>query len=153
MFDVPADPPSDAFVMCARSAAPHIDNKIGASQLPWRHGPFSAWYKTNFKPPFVEHFSFRLGNQLFFVLVEDVDGRAPWPGTLEGLLRIADGQKGYACIMPMRCRIGERFVEWIPETAGWGLLDANTGKSIDPLSLVTTEPIEMTDWEVHDIAV
>lgn len=36
---------------------------------------------------------------------------------------------------------------------GWGLLDAETRDPIDPVSLVTDEAIEMTPWEVHDLAV
>jgi hypothetical protein len=79
--------------------------------------------QNEFQTPILGTFFLPIGQSAFFVRVEDVDGRVAEPGTLEGLLRIADGQKGCACIMPMRCRIGERFVEWIPETAGWGLND------------------------------
>jgi hypothetical protein len=34
-----------------------------------------------------------------------------------------------------------------------GLLDARTGKPIDPIALVSDERIEMTDWELQDFAV
>jgi hypothetical protein len=43
--------------------------------------------------------------------------------------------------------------EWIPDKDGWGLIDASTGDPVDPLSLVTDEKIEMTSWELHDMAV
>ena len=43
--------------------------------------------------------------------------------------------------------------EWQPTEAGWGLVDPNSEKSIDPTSLVTDEKIEMTEWELHDFAV
>jgi hypothetical protein len=42
---------------------------------------------------------------------------------------------------------------WVADTPGWGLLDAETRKPIDPVALVTDEKIEMTPWEVHDMAV
>ena len=34
-----------------------------------------------------------------------------------------------------------------------GLRDARTGRAIDPPGLVSSEPIEMSDWEVHDFAI
>lgn len=71
------------------------------------------------------------------------------PGHLKGLFRIAEGQSGHACVMPMRRRWGK----WRPETDGWGLLDARTKAMLVPPTLVTSEPTEMTDWEVHDLAV
>jgi hypothetical protein len=37
---------------------------------------------------------------------------------------------------------------------GWGLIDAETGRMlIDPISFVSDEKIEMTDWELQDFAV
>ncbi len=71
------------------------------------------------------------------------------PGSRNGLLSIASGCKGYPCLMPMRRRAGI----WTPQAAGWGLVDARTGKPIDPITLVSNERIEMTDWELQDFAV
>ena len=42
---------------------------------------------------------------------------------------------------------------WAAAMPGWGLLDAETRQTIDPVALVTDEKIEMTPWEVHDMAV
>ena len=36
---------------------------------------------------------------------------------------------------------------------GWGLLDAETQEPIDPVALVTDQKIEMSPWEIHDMAV
>ena len=41
----------------------------------------------------------------------------------------------------------------MPEEGGWGLVDAETMEPVDPVSLVTDEKIEMTDWEIQDMAV
>jgi hypothetical protein len=43
--------------------------------------------------------------------------------------------------------------DWVPQAAGWGLLDARTGNTVNPIDLVGDARIEMTDWEVHDFAV
>jgi hypothetical protein len=42
---------------------------------------------------------------------------------------------------------------WAPDQFRWGLLDARTGRPIDPVTLVSDERIEMTDWELLDFAV
>jgi hypothetical protein len=42
--------------------------------------------------------------------------------------------------------VGARFV-WV------GLVDAQTGRPINPVALVNDELIEMTDWELQDFAV
>ena len=124
-----------------RAAGQHIQRQI--------QGSINSWLKASLIPPFLEHLSFRLGNQLFFVRVEDVEGRLEVPGTREGLLMIARECKGHACIMPMREKAGT----WSPKVPGWGLVDAHTGEAIDPVTLISDEKIEMTDWEVQDFAV
>ena len=78
-----------------------------------------------------------------------MDDRLETPGNPDGLLSIADGCAGHACIMPMR-RVGG---DWEPTDPGWGLLDARTRKLIDPPALISGEKIVMTDWELQDLAV
>jgi hypothetical protein len=107
------------------------------------------WLKANLNPPFLEHLSFRMGNQLYFVRLEDVEGRLEVPGNREGVLAIAEGCKGHACIVPMR----RRGTEWSAEGPGWGFFDLRTGRPIDPVALISDELVEMTDWELQDFAV
>ena len=132
---------SEEFFKCWKAAGSHIDRQA--------QGPIQSWLKVSLTPPFLEHLSFRLGNQLFFVRLEDVEGRLEVPGTRQGLLMIADGCKGHPCIMPMRYQAGA----WIPDAAGWGIIDARSGREADPTTLVSDERIEMTDWELQDFAV
>ncbi|MDR2461207.1 MAG: hypothetical protein LBE38_10610 [Deltaproteobacteria bacterium] len=108
-----------------------------------------SWFKANLYSPLFEHFSFRLGNQLFFVRLEDKEGRLLVPGTLERLFTISEACHGHALIMPMRSIGGI----WLPSEPGWGLLDARTYEPVNPKNLVTTEQIPYTDWELHDMAV
>ncbi len=140
MYDIEMQEASQEFAHCWKAAGDHIQ-RMAQGQMPW--------LKANLNPPFLEHLSFRMGNRLFFVRLEDVDGRLAVPGTREGLLAIAEGCKGHACIMPMRRRGGE----WIVDGQGWGLRDLRTGQAIDPVVLIGDELIEMTDWELHDFAV
>jgi hypothetical protein len=50
-------------------------------------------------------------------------------------------------------RMTRKGADWAPAVPSSGLCDLSTGKELDPASLATDEPIEMTDWEVQDLAV
>lgn len=153
----------------ARTVA-HVDNKT-PTQLPeqevtsdfaelckvaYEHlnkqvqGGIQCWIKANLRLPFLEHMSFRLGNQLFFIRLEDIDEQVHGPASINGLLTISDGCEGHACLMPMKKSL---LGGWQVEHTGWGLIDARTGNTVDPFALVTDEQIEMSDWELQDFAV
>lgn len=129
------------FARCWQAAGMHIERSAG--------GRLDAWLKAHLTPPFLEHLSFRLGNQLFFLRVEDEDGRVEGPGSRQGLMRVADGSNGYACLMLMRKRGGV----WEAALPGWGLQDAKTKKHINPPAEISEQKIEMTDWELQDFSV
>ncbi len=135
------DSPSEDFVRCWRSAAEHL---MASAQDRTLH-----WIKGDLNPPFLEHLSFRIENQVFFVGIVDVEGKVVAPGNINGFQKIAPRWNGHACVMPMR-RFGS---DWKPSEPGWGLLHPGTREPVDPLDLISTENIEMTDWELHDFAV
>lgn len=143
MHNIEMQEMTPAFLDCWKAAGIHIDKQV--------QGGMQSWLRCHPYPPFLEHLSFRLGNQVFFVRVEDADERIEGPGSLRGLLMIADECKGHACVMPMK----KKFLggSWVIERSGWGLVDARTGALVDPTQLVTDEKIEMTDWELQDFAV
>ncbi len=143
MCEIEMQEMSPEFLKCWKAAGMHLHNQV--------QGGIKSWIRAHQYPPFLEHLSFRLGNQLFFIRVEDVSGKVAGPGSLHGLLTVAKGNGGHACLLPMR----ENFFggDWVPQESGWGLVDAISKKAIDPVSLVTDEKIEMTSWEVHDMAV
>lgn len=140
MYEVSSNEMHPDFPNCWRAAGIHLQNRV--------QGKLS-WLKATLVGPALEHLSFRLGNQLFFIRLEDVQGEVGGPGNLGGLLSIADACNGVPCIMPMRSRQGR----WEPTEAGWGLLHARTHRAVDPLELVTADKIEMTAWELQDFAV
>jgi hypothetical protein len=143
MYDIEMQEMSPEFFKCCQASVMHLNNQV--------QDGIQSWRRAHPYPPFLEHLSFRLGNQLFFVRIEDVDGKMEDPGTLRGLRAVAEGNRGHACLTPMR----KEFFGggWVPEKSGWGLLDVETNKPIDPVSLVTDEKIEMTSWEIQDMAV
>jgi len=141
VHDIEMHEVSDEFARCWQAAGRHIQTKV--------QGPLHSWLKVSLNPPFLEHLSFRLGNQLFFIRIEDVDERLHVPGSRNGLVYLAQSCQGHPCIMPMRYRAGA----WAPHAAGWGLIDPRDGKTVDPMAYVSDEQIEMTDWELQDFAV
>lgn len=159
----PNDEQLIAFNRCWAAARDHVERMLqgihryeGGSLLVGQ-GKW-GWLKGLFFPPFLEHLSFRVGNQLFFVRVVDPSGELVPPGSEDGLRYIADACKGHACFMPMH-RVGE---EWRPMLPGWGLQDGGSGRDtgsgwgvpvLNPTSLASDELIEMTDWELQDLAV
>jgi hypothetical protein len=82
---------SDELARCWQAAGRHIQTKV--------QGPLHSWLKVNLNPPFLERLSFRLGNQLFFIRIEDVDERLHVPGSRNGLVYLAQGCQGHPCIM------------------------------------------------------
>ncbi len=140
MHDIEMHEATKEFSLCWQAAGRHLQAKIEGANL--------NWLKADLIPPFLEHLSFRLGNQLFYVRVVDVEDRVQGPGNLTGFRTIAKGCMGHACLMPMR-QVG---VSWETDSPGWGLIDPDSGQSIDPAVLVTDENIVMTNWELHDFA-
>ncbi|MDR1037724.1 MAG: hypothetical protein LBT40_14525 [Deltaproteobacteria bacterium] len=122
------------------NAASYVE-RLGEGELHWFKGRLSI--------PLYEHFSFRLGNRLFFVRLEDSEGRLTAPGTMAGLLEISEACAGVPLLMPMRSLGGI----WLPSVPGWGLVEARTREPVDPRGLVTSERVPLTDWELHDAAV
>ncbi len=132
---------TEDFIECWKAAGSWIQRQVGDGQI--------SWIRTNLDMPLMEHLSFRLGNQLFFIRVVDADELIESPGSQDDLMKIAKACKGHACVMPMQFNFGI----WLPVNKGWGLLSAEDGSPINPPDLVTDEKIEMTDWELHDFAV
>lgn len=70
LHNVAGEPPSDAFVECWQAALQHLNNMV--------QDGIQTWLKGSPTPPFREHLSFRLGNQLFLIRIEDVSGQRGW---------------------------------------------------------------------------
>ena len=92
---------TEEFARCWQAAGRHLQAQVQGKM---------NWLKASLSPPFLEHLSFRLGNQLFFVRLEPSDSRIRVPASREGLLSIAKGCNGHPCIMPMVQRRGDSFI-------------------------------------------
>lgn len=140
MYQIPVTNVGEDFARCWKAGGLHLEAQ-GDGNI--------KWLRAHIEPPFLEHLSFRLGNQLFFVQFEDVDKELTLPGSLSGLLNIAKACDGYPLVMPMKKLHGE----WLPQLTGWGLLHALKRTAVNPVELISDALIEMTDWELQDFAV
>ncbi len=140
MYNIEMHEVSDDFARCLNTGLNHIQSK-GREAI--------KWLKCDLVPPFLDHASFRIGNQLFFLRIEDIDESLETPSNPEGLKTIANGCNGIACHMPMK----RKGVGWEVVAEDWGLIDPNNKTIINPFELVTDENILMTDWEIQDFAV
>ena len=143
MHEIESHKMSDAFFEVWKAAGSHLNRQVD--------GGIKGWLRAHPYPPFLEHLSFRLGNQLFFVRVEDASGRVNGPGSLDGLRLVARACKGHACLLPMK----RKFFggNWVAANPNWGLLYESGHQFVDPHNLVTGEKVAMTAWEIQDMAV
>lgn len=149
-YEVPTEDFSKEFAACWNIAGSTLQRQADAEGFcgPPPKGSF-FWLKAELCPPFLEHLSFRLGNQIFLIRIEAAEAGIHSPGSREGLLRAAQGWHGHPCIFQVKKR-GNRLLPALP---GWGLVHAQTNELLDPATLVTSDDIELTDWELHDFAI
>ena len=137
MYLVDQNTLSDDFLRAWSAAGKHIQSK---------GGPGVKWLRMNPYQPMAEHLSFLLGNQLFFVHIHAAEfGRVP----CEAFFKLSRLANATPCIMPMR----ETLLGYDVFRHGWGLVHAETGAEIDPPAMITSEVVEMSDWELHDFAI
>lgn len=107
-------------------------------------------------PPFLEHLSFHLGNQSFFVRLYDINGELEEPGNQDGTFKAGKLFNGIACYIAVDKVDGE----WTIAADGWGMFlhkdrapDFPNDKPINPPTLITDEKIPLNDAEYHYKAV
>ena len=139
MHEVVQHEPSAAFRNAWIAAGQHLQ-KMGGEGI--------HWLRAELNPPMAEHLSFRLGNQLVFVFVQPENGVSP-PSSLALFKSVASEATAIPCLMRME-QFGGRYQ---PRYGGWGLTHAQTDQPVDVGALVSNEPVEMSDWELHDFAI
>jgi hypothetical protein len=108
MYNIDTKEITQEFAECWSSAGHYIQSQAQDIEL--------NWLKAELELPFLEHLSFRIGNQLFFVRLEDIENRIRGPGIVDGYKHIAKECKGHACLMLMHKSDGQ----WLPVNTGWG---------------------------------
>ncbi len=149
----PAQPTTDPGTIIHRGNAPNSPELEQAVRQAGRRlelvgGDSIVWLRTSLLQPFIEHLSFRVGNQLFFVHLDLGEPIEP-PPDLGRLAKLADYAGGVPCRMPMR-RTGHGFQFAAP---GWGLVHSLNGNPVDVEREAAGQPRSLSDWEQQDISV
>jgi len=130
--------PTEEFKQAFDAARRHIQNQVDIGL---------NWLKNTLYLPMAEHLSFRIGNQIFFVFVEAAEFNYNSYSRLFDM--VCQEANAIPCLMPMSKSLGK----WKPNNAGWAFIHAESKKAINPPDFVSNELIEMTDWELHDMAI
>ncbi|MEE9223110.1 MAG: hypothetical protein V3V40_06595 [Nitrosomonadaceae bacterium] len=138
MYQAKQSEPSQEFKNAWQAAGRFLQSKGGEGL---------NWIRSNLNLPMVEHLSFRLGNQLFFVFIEAAEFNFQKSSKL--FLDVSREAKATPCIMSMEQRISK----YEPCNSGWGLVNAESGVVINPIAMISGELIERSEWELHDFAI
>jgi len=128
------------FEECWMTAGGHLNLRVRDSGASWLRAEL---------PPFREHLSFALGNQLFFIQIIDVDNFDNGWFQENRLGMAVKDTNGVGCLMPME-KVND---SWRPVEKSWGLVDMNSRKPLNPFDLAGDEPVLMTSWEIHDVGI
>lgn len=138
MYQVHQSSPSEEFRQAWSESGQHIQSQADSG---------FSWLRASLNQPMAEHLSFRIGNQIFFVFVEAAEFDYNKNGRLFD--KVCKEANAIPCLMPMSKLLGK----WKPQYGGWGFINPGSNKLVNPLDFVTDELIEMTDWELHDVAI
>jgi len=142
-YDIPMRKPCPQFIEAYNAMGSHFN--LFRSTMPESF----SFLRMLPVPPLIDHLSFKIGNQIFFVYLDPMDESVEPVSNIDTMIDFAVDARAIPCLMPMKkMRLG-----WEPALSGWGLIDARTGKPVNPADVVTGELIEMSDWELHDFAV
>lgn len=140
-FEIP-----DEFQRAWNASGLHIESQVQGQV---------SWIRAHLHQPLVDHLSFRLGNQIFAILIDAIRaGQRFFPITQEGMATFLKWNKqanAIPCVLKMQ--FDDVSGESVPSLGEWGLTHAETWEAVRPFDLVTDEKIEMSDWELHDFAV
>ena len=130
MHQVQQNTPSKQFQEAWHAAGLHIQRQ-GDCGL--------SWLRATLNPPLVEHLSFRIGNQIFFVFIEAAE--IDYQSRKDLFSKVCIDTNATPCFIPMEKWLGK----WRPRQSGWGFIHAHSKKPLNPLDYVSDELIEMTD--------
>ncbi len=107
------------------------------------------WIKSDLTWPSFDHLTFAYGNQIFSVLIEIIDGEESQLSKQECQRCFVECAKNN--LIPCVFQVSLRDMK--PLREGWNLLALETSLPIAPQDFVTDERIEMSEWELRNMAI
>lgn len=103
--------------------------------------------------PFIEHFSFGFGNQLFFCCIYTDEDCGVMSTSSEALRTYATECGAIPCLLPLSRTADGGWEPSFPESPLLGITETGDLGVINLPSLISEDLIELTDWELGDWAV
>jgi hypothetical protein len=144
MYKIDTHNISEEFLNAWRFAGKNLTNQ-GQGSL--------SWIRSHLYQPFDDHLSFRVGNQIFSVLVEVENSFMESSLTDQernNQAKFCSSNNLVPCIYKVK-KNSQGEYESIYQA--WNLVHAETERPINPVELISEDLIEMSPWEVHDVGV
>ena len=144
MYKIDAYNISEEFLDAWRFAGKNLTNQ-GQGSL--------NWIRAHLHQPFDDHLSFRVGNQIFSVLVEVEHSSMESSLTdreINNQARFCSGNNLVPCIYKVKKTSHGEFERIFPD---WNLIHSETKNPINPVELISEELVEMSPWEIHDVGI
>jgi hypothetical protein len=148
-YEIPRPQPTAEFLQARNIAGAVLEQyfkKLGGKLKPSLD---YRWIKADLTWPSFDHLTFAYGNQIFSVLVEVIDGEDSHLSEQECQRCFVECAKNN--LIPCVFQVSLRDMK--PLREGWNLLALETGLPIAPHDLVTDERIEMSEWELRNMAI
>jgi len=142
--------PSDLFLEARQIASVHLQTQFE------QHQNRFTWIKAELTYPSFDHLTFGYKSSIFSMLIELIDESGNSSLTDQQRSRWTD-----ACaannLIPCLFKIAyvglmDAF-ELHPIHDGWNLMDATGNESIDPATVATEAPVEMSAWEIRNFSI
>jgi hypothetical protein len=148
-YEVPRPQPSADFLHARNLAGLTLQQNFSKYAGKLSESRDFRWIKADLTWPSFDHLTFAYGNQIFSVLVEIIDGE-------KSLLSEQECQRCFdACVknnlIPCVFRVSVNGMK--PLSDGWNLIALETNLPISPLDLISDDRIEMSQWELQNLAI
>lgn len=144
--------PDEQFIKDWRMAGGHIDEMMSRHEERLPKGDVFRWIKAKPSWPSFDDMSFTFRDKVFCVQVRRrpaAYGLALWrDGRADALIRECRANDLVPCVFPI-----DMQTERPLEEDGWNLVDAVTGRPVDPIAMSSGALVEVSPWELMNWAV
>ncbi len=142
--------PSDLFLEARQMAGVQLQ-----AQFELNHNRFT-WIKAELTYPSFDHLTFGYKSSIFSLLVELIDdsGSSSLTGQQRGRWTDACSANNLIpCLFKIDYVALMDAFDLNPKHAGWNLVDVDGNELIDPVTMATEAPMEMSAWEIHNFSI
>lgn len=143
---------SDQFMEARSLAGCKIQDTFAAYSKPDSHQHCDyCWIRNEITYPSFDHLVFRFKNMVYSVYIDFIDRSHGYGLTVKKeyleQIRICENNNMIPCLYLLDPKT------MTPPSRGLNLINTATREPVDPMEISTDEPVEMSDWEMHNFAI